>query len=88
VIWDPAGDDPPELTFWDRLAIWWANWLSRYCLACDEQYRPWSRRHRSCHCGISRPDTWTPADRVAFRAILDAARRKHGGESRDLGPCR
>lgn len=78
----------PDLTRRDRLAIWWASWLSRYCLACDEQYRPWSRRHRSCHCGISRPDTWTPEDREAFRTIIDAARRKHGGESRDLGPCR
>ena len=76
MIWDPAGDDPPELTFWDRLAIWWANWLSRYCLACDEQYRPWSRRHRSCYCGISRPDMWTKEETEALRVIAEAAKQQ------------
>lgn len=59
----------------DRVRIWVMERLWRYCTACDVIYRSWDRRHRSCHCGISRPDTWTDADRAAFGTIIDAAKR-------------
>ena len=89
---DPADAPTANLTWWDRLVValhgWWWSKRHRYCTACDVIHRPRDPAHRSCHCGISRPDTWTDADRAAFRAIIDAARRKHGGESRDLGSDR
>lgn len=80
-------DDAPSagLSRWDRLVIgvhvWWWGRRHEYCTACDVIHHPRDRAHRSCHCGISRPDTWTPEDRAAFRAIIDAARRKAGGET-------
>lgn len=71
--WDPLA----ELSRWDllvvRWSIWWQSWWSRYCGACDVLHRPWNRTHRSCRCGLSRPDTWGQETRDAFHAVVEAA---------------
>lgn len=74
-------DDPMAgLSWWDRLMVrrdvwWWGLW-HRYCIACDVIHHPWDRRHRSCYCGISRPDTWSPEETEALRVIAEAAKQQ------------
>lgn len=79
----PPDDFDPiaDLSWWDRLmvrrSIWWSGLWEFYCSACDVSYRRRERRvHRSCRCGISRPDTWTAEEREAFTAVVEAARRQ------------
>ncbi len=78
--WDPR----VELSRWDRLLVRWDvfRWrvTHRYCTACDVLYRPWDRGHRSCRCGLSRPDEWDQDTRDALQTVIQAAVRAAEGE--------
>lgn len=84
---DPSDDPTADFTWWDclmvRLHVWWWGKWHRYCTACDVIHRPWSRRHRSCRCGLSQVATWSDKDRAAFRAVLEAARQQHRAPEED-----